>query len=312
MTSIADLSIIIVNYNTSLLLRQCVASIYADLSESNLVAELLVVDNDSTDDSVTALHQSYPTLRVITTGSNRGYGTAANLGLRAAGGRHLLLLNSDTLVQTGALRGITAFLDAQPDAGIAGPRLLNADGSVQRSAFRFPSLVQVALDLFPLFPRLTNTPLNGRYNEDVAGYEQPFRPDFILGAAMGIRRAAFEQAGGFDEGFFMYAEEVDWQQRIRAAGWQVYSLPAARLIHFAGQSTRQQPGRMFVELHRSRARYYRLHEPLAFRLTARLLTRTAMLWNALADWQKQIRGQFDEQELRQRWRVYGQVFRLKG
>lgn len=308
-----DLSVVIVNYNTRELLLQCVASVYDDLmhGSANVAAEVLVVDNASSDGSVAALHDTFPQTTVIESGRNAGYGAGANIGLLAAGGRYLLLLNSDTVVLTGTLRELVAFMEQHPDAGVVGPRLLNADGTVQRSAFRFPGLAQVALDLFPIIPRLTDTRLNGRYDEDAAANQQPFQPDFVLGAAMCVRREVIEQTGGFDESFFMYAEEVDWQRRMRAAGWRVYSLPAARIIHHAGQSTKQQPGRMFVELHRSRALYYRKHKSAAFQIVARLLTKTAMLWNALADWAHALRGDISAGELKQRWRIYGQVFRLK-
>lgn len=308
-----DLSVVIVNYNTRDLLLQCVASVYDDLmrDSASVAAEVLVVDNASSDGSVVALRELFPQAALIESGRNAGYGAGANIGLLAAAGRYILLLNSDTVVLTGTLRELVGFMEQHPDTGVLGPRLLNADGSVQRSAFRFPALAQVGLDLFPILPRLTDTRLNGRYAEDVAANEQQFEPDFVLGAAMCVRREVVAQTGGFDEGFFMYAEEVDWQRRIRVAGWQIYSLPAARIIHHAGQSTKQQPGRMFVELHRSRALYYRKHKPAAFQFAARLLTRAAMLWNAVADWAHALRGDISTAELRERWRVYGQVFRLK-
>jgi len=307
-----DLSIIIVNYNTCALLQQCLASVYADLGEGSngIAAEVIVVDNASGDGSAAMVRDLYPQVRLIESGANLGYGGGANLGLKTARGRYLLLLNSDTIVLEGALRQLVAFMDAHPDVGACGPRLLDPDHSLQRSAFRFPTLAQVALDLFPIFPRLADTALNGRYRQDNPRNQQPFAVDFTLGAAFVVSRAAYERTGGFDEDFFMYAEEVDWAMRIHAAGYNFYSVPAARIVHYAGQSVKSAPRRMFYELHRSRALLYRKHYPPTFQRAARLLTRAAMLYRALADWWQQRHGEFDAAELRQRWRVYGKIFRL--
>jgi N-acetylglucosaminyl-diphospho-decaprenol L-rhamnosyltransferase len=301
----ASLAIIVVNYNTRELLKQCLASVYADLGSGGsdgIAAEVILVDNASSDGSAAMVREVFPQARLIESG--------ANLGLKAAHGRYLMLLNSDTLVLEGALRQLVAFMDAHPDAGMCGPRLLNPDRSLQRSAFHFPTLAQVALDLFPIFPRLTDTALNGRYRQDNLTNQQPFAVDFTLGAAFVVSRAAYELTGGFDEDFFMYAEEVDWAMRIHAAGYNYYSVPTARIVHYAGQSVKRAPRRMFYELHRSRALLYRKHYPPAFQRAARLLTRAAMLYRALADWWQQRRGEFDTAELRQRWHVYGKIFRL--
>lgn len=309
MTPPPDLSIIIVSYNTRQLLAGCLASVYADLGWGTLVAEVIVVDNASRDGSTAMVRAQFPQVRLIESGANLGYGTGANLGLRAAAGRYLLLLNSDTLVQVGALGELVRFMDAHPDVGAAGPRLLNADGTVQRSAFRFPNLVQIALDLFPLVPRLLDTPLNGRYRQDVADQEQPFTVDFTLGAAFVVSRAAYIATGGFDKDYFMYAEEVDWAMRLRAAGFAYYSVPAAKIVHFAGQSVKQVPRQMFYQLFRSRAILYRKHYPRGFQIAARWLVQVAMVWRATTDWWQYRRGGFDYTELRQRWRTYGKIWR---
>lgn len=306
------LSIIIVNYNTCALLEACLASVYVDLGQgsASVGAEVIVVDNASADDSVAMVRQMFPQAILIESKVNLGYGGGANLGLKVARGCYLMLLNSDTLVLDAAFRHLVKFMDSHPDAGACGPRLFNADGSVQRSAFRFPNLNQVALDLFPIFPRLTDTSLNGRYAQDTAAHNEPFQVDFTLGAAFVVSREVYQQTGGFDEDFFMYAEEVDWAMRIHAAGYTFYSVPAARIIHYAGQSVKQAAGLMYYELFRSRAILYRKHYSPAFRRTVRLLTRTAMLQRALADWLKQRQGRISEAELRPSWRVYGKIFRL--
>ncbi len=307
-----DLSIIVVNYNTRALLQACLASVYADLGQEScgVAAEVIVVDNASSDGSAAMVGEQFAQAVLIESGKNIGYGSGANLGLKQARGRYLMLLNSDTLVLDGALHQLMTFMDTHPDAGACGPRLLNPDGSLQRSAFRFPTIAQIALDLFPILPRLTDTPLNGRYPQDNPKNEQPFAVDFTMGAAFVVSRAAYERTGGFDEDFFMYAEEVDWAMRLHAAGYAYYSVPAARIVHYAGQSVKQAPRRMFYELHRSRVLLYRKHYSPAFQQAARLLTRAAMLYRALADWWQWRRGAFNYAELRQRWQVYGKIFRL--
>jgi N-acetylglucosaminyl-diphospho-decaprenol L-rhamnosyltransferase len=310
--STPDLSIIIVNYNTCDLLEACLASVYVDLGQgsASVAAEVIVVDNASQDGSMAMVRRMFPQAILIESEVNLGYGGGANLGLMVARGRYLLLLNSDTVVLDSALRYLVEFMAVHSDAGACGPRLLDADGSVQRSAFRFPNLAQVALDLFPIFPRLTDTALNGRYAQDSADNEAPFAVDFTLGAAFVVSREVYAQTGGFDEDFFMYAEEVDWAMRIHAAGYNFYSVPAACIIHYAGQSVKQAPGRMYYELFRSRALLYRKHYSPVFQLAARLLTRTAMVQHALADWWRNRRGKLSNSELHRSWQVYGKIFRL--
>ena len=149
------------------------------------------------------------------------------------------------------------FLVANPTAGICGPRLQYGDGSFQHGAFHYPGIVQVFLDLFPLdgirgVHRLHNSRLNGRYPTAAWQGLAPFPVDFVLGAALCIRREAIERIGGLDDAFFMYCEEMDWCRRCRQAGWQVYALPAARVIHHAGQSSRQVRWDAYERLWRSR------------------------------------------------------------
>jgi GT2 family glycosyltransferase len=168
-------------------------------------------------------------------------------------------------------------MDSIPEAGLAGARLTYADGRFQQSAFRFPGLAQLTFDLYPLPARLYESRLNGRYprrHYDPEG--NPFPVDHTLGAAMMVRRDVAEATGGFDENFHMYCEEIDWCWRIRSAGWAIYSVPKAEVVHFGGVSTRQIKARSIVDLWRSRAYLYRRHHGRIKYSLARRLVRAGM------------------------------------
>jgi GT2 family glycosyltransferase len=308
------LSVIIVSWNVRSLLDGCLESLRPWLNHesagASAPAENIVVDKATSHGTVAWLRTARPPVQVLASAKNLGFGRANNAGLARARGEWLLLLNPDTLVQPGAVETLITFLAAHPAAGMAAPRLLYGDGSLQRNAFRFPGLAQVVLDLFPLHSRLVESPLNGRYRAERQPDAAPFPIDHPLGAAMLIRRAVYEQVGGFDEGFFMYAEEVDWCRCIRAAGWEIWQVPAACIVHLAGQSTRQVAGRMYVELWRARYQFFAKHYPPRFRQAARLVVRAGMLRKTLAVTLDALRGRRDPAEARALRRTYGAVFRL--
>ncbi len=265
--SAVDLGIVIVNWNVRALLAACLDSVYLDLAHSagDLSAAVCVVDNGSTDGSTAMLREQFPrTLRLE--GENLGMGAGNNRGLRAlqaqVAPRAFLVLNPDTLVRPGALRHLWACLQAHPRAGVAAPKLVNPDGTLQHSAFRFPGLSQAVLDLFPppgRLARLSGSSLNGRYPP--AAYRgQPFRVDHTLGAAFLVRAETIADVGLFDETFEMYCEEIDWQWRMARAGWERWVAPAAEVVHFGGQSTAQAKAQSLKHLWTSRRRlYHRYH-----------------------------------------------------
>ena len=306
MSGVVDLSVVIVSWNTRELLSRCLASLDAALG--NLRAETIVVDNGSSDGTPGAVRARFPGVRLVELECNLGFAAANNCGLVAARGRLLCLLNPDTEPRPGALAALVDFLDRHPAAGAVGPRLINPDGSEQAVGFRFPTLAQVALDAFPLGGRFAGSRLNGRYPRSPR--DRAFPIDFPLGACIVVRRSAADVAGLLDEGYFMYSEEVDWCRRIRGAGWAIWCLPTAEVVHYGGQSTGQQPGRMFVELHRSRSRYYRRHHRPAFRRVAQLLTRLGVLKEVLIAWRRFRRGELSRARWRERVRACGAVFRL--
>lgn len=314
------IGVIIVSYNTAGLLRACLASLRA----CTLPLRVVVVDNHSPDGSAALVRAEFPEAELIALGHNAGYAGGTNEGLRALGrhkaqgtGQHglvssILILNPDTEVQPGAIEALAGFLAAHPRVGLVGPRLLNPDGTLQRAAFRFPTLLMTALDLFPpgevLPGRLYDSWWHGRYPQELG--EAPFAIDHPLGACMLIRREALEQVGGMDEGYFMYSEEVDWCRRIRMAGWAIWQVPAARVTHVGGAATRQFRWRMLVALYRSRMRCIELHSP-AWQLGAqRLIVRAGMVRATLRAWRAYRAGTLSREDLRAHLAAYGEICRL--
>lgn len=269
------LAIIVVSYNTRTLLQACLASVYAGLQTSGLAGEVWVVDNASSDGSADMVRGEFPSAHLIAHPENVGFAAANNLALRAIGfgapdaARELpeavLLLNPDTLILDDALGGLCRALHEQPGTGVVGAALVYPDSRCQHSAFRFPDLLQVFFDFFPLNHRLTDSRLNGRYARSLYAAGRPFAIDFPLGAALMARREAIQQVGLMDERFFMYCEEIDWCLRFRQAGWDISCVPQARIVHYAAQSTRQFRDRMFVALWRSRFRLFEKHYSPFFR-----------------------------------------------
>ncbi|MBN1221021.1 MAG: glycosyltransferase family 2 protein [Anaerolineae bacterium] len=320
-----DLAIIIVNWNVKDLLRRCLASVLADLTASNLSAETWVVDNASTDGSVVMLRRDFPEVRLIASQKNLGFAGGNNAALRAIGFDDapvsgsltapkvnrlpgaVLLLNPDTEVHAGALKILLDFLRNHPEAGIAGARLVNGDGSFQHSTFGFPGLWQLAIELLPLPGRLVASRLNGRYPRTLYEQGQPFPVGHPLGAAMCVRREAIEQVGLLDEGYFMYVEEVDWSKRIVSAGWQAYCVPAAIVTHFGGQSTGQIQTDMFISLWANRYRFYRKHYGRLKVWLAAWIVMLGMRRKATADRQTASRGELAQNELTRRLACYEKV-----
>jgi GT2 family glycosyltransferase len=226
----------------------------------------------------------------------------------------VLLLNPDTIVHPGAIEALAAFLDAHPRVGVVGPRLLNSDGSVQPAAFRFPTLAMTLLDLFPpgeaLPGRLYGSWWHGRYPHERCA-EQPFPIDHPLGACIMARRAVIEQVGMLDEGFFMYAEEVDWCYRIRRAGWSIWQEPRARVAHVGGAATSQFRSRMLIALYKSRLRFFRKHYRRSFVRWHTRIVRAGMLRASLLAWRDYARGRLGADELRARLWTYGKISQLR-
>ena len=299
-----DLGIVIVNWNVCRLLAACLDSVYLDLAQagSQLRAAVCVVDNGSTDGSVAMLHSQFPNTLLLE-GENAGMGAGNNRGLRLLMERHqpfaLLVLNPDTVVRPGALRELVGFLRHNPRAGVAAPKLINPDGSLQHAGFHFPALGQALFDLFPppgRLARLVDSPINGRYSAAAYWRGTPFQVEHTLGAAFAVRGEAVAQCGLFDETFQMYCEEIDWQWRLAVAGWERWVVPAAEVIHYGGRSATQAPAESFVRLWTSRRRlYFRYHSP-ALNALLNPLVRLAMRRRIRANHRRSQRGEMPADE----------------
>jgi len=265
-----DLSIIIVNWNTHDLLAQCLQSVYDTVQELEL--EVFVVDNASTDGSAAMVRERFPQVRLIENRENVGFARANNQAVRESTGRHVLLLNSDTLVLPGALAQMVTFINQNPRVGVVGCQLVNPDGSFQAGGAVFPTLASELAFLLGL----TNL---ARWLFGIThGEDHPHEVDWVGGACMLVRKKAIEQCGLLDERYFMFGEEMDWCYRFRQQDWQCYYLPTAHVIHYRGRSTGQCEDRMIVELYQSKIRFWRKHHgPLAVGLLRFSIAVTSLL-----------------------------------
>jgi len=249
-------AVVIVNYESGPALLNCVEGLRGQVSGRPAVDELVVVDNGSTDGSVDEVRRRHPEVEVVTTGHNLGYGTAANRGVAATSAPLVLVCNPDLEVRPGALPVLAAALDAHPDWALVGPLVRAPDGQRYPSARHFPSLVDAAghalLGIFAPDNRFTRSYQRAELAE--AGPD-PQVVDWVSGACFLVRRSAFEQVGGFDEAYFMYAEDVDLCWRLGRAGWRAAYVPGAEVVHAQGVSTERHPYRMIFEHHRSLVRF---------------------------------------------------------
>lgn len=236
-----DLSIIIVNWNTQQLLRDCLGSVLASHPESArraLELELFVVDNGSADGSPEMVEREFPTVILIRNADNRGFAAANNQALARAGGRYILLLNSDTLVHGDVLANAVDYMDNHCDVAVLGCRVLNADGSIQPSCGRFPGLLNLIvlssglwrLPAPSFLARSQLHPLEGDEAEEV---------DYVSGCFMCVRAGALADVGVLDEKFFFFGEEVDWCRRFRDNGYRVCAAPVGDITHFGSASARK-------------------------------------------------------------------------
>ena len=253
------MSIVTVTFECRELIRRCLQAIPAAAAGRSY--EVIIADNASTDGVVALLREEQPLVRLVEMGSNTGFARANNRAIAASRGRFILLLNPDTTPSPGSVDRLAAFLEQTPAAGVVAPQLLNSDLTDQGTARSFPTAAAAIFGrrslLSKLFPhnRWSRRYLAGRW---VAGSE-PFEVDWVSGAALMVRRDVIARVGGLDEGFFMHWEDADWCHRIKDAGYKVYCLPAAQIVHAEGGSRRGWPPRQLWAFHRGAYRYYAKH-----------------------------------------------------
>lgn len=277
---VPDLSICITSLNASSYLRDCLNSICEQSAYLNwfdaghiksggipssspasekLDFELIIVDNGSTDSTVRMLRAEFSEAVVILNERNEGFTRPINQALRQSQGRYMLVLNPDTIVLPGALNELARYMDAHPEVGICGPKVLNRDGTLQKACRRGVSRPWAAFSYFSglssLFPR---SKLFGGYLLNYLDEDVTNQVDGVSGSCMLIRRQLYDQIGMFDERYFAYQEDADYCFRAKEAGWNVVYLPTAQIVHFGGQGgSRVQPYRSIFEWHRSYYLYYR-------------------------------------------------------
>ncbi len=294
-----DLSIVVVTWNTRELVARCLATAMRAVAACGprLACELIVVDNGSRDGTPEAVRERFPAARLVVLPRNLGFAAGANRGLAAARGRHALLLNSDAGLVPGAIERAVAYLDAHPDVGVVGPRLLRPDGRPRSNAHRYPRLASELLPpgLLALPRRLRRWRALGRGPADV---------EAVRGAALFLRRDVLRRVGALPEQYFFFLEETDWCWRVRAAGLRVVELPGARVVHLSGASSKRlRPSETRIEYHRSLYRFFLRHRGVG---------RAAVVWmlrfaKSLARVVGGAPLALVRPELRPRWRVHRDV-----
>ncbi len=239
-------SIIIVNWNTREILRDCLRSVYEHAGPVDF--HVIVVDNASTDGSADMVRSEFGKVELIANSDNRGFAAANNQGMAVATGRYVLLLNSDTLVLDGAIAKMVTCADAHPDVAVLGCRVLNRDRSLQPTCFMYPSVLNVFLDVTSLSKVAPRSRFFGRARMTWWKRDNVREVEVVTGCFMLVRREAVDRVGVMDDSFFMYGEETDWCYRFRKAGWKVLFAPCGEIIHLGGASSRRAAGEMNLQL----------------------------------------------------------------
>lgn len=264
-----ELSIVIVSFNTREILKECLASIMENVDPA-LEYEVFVVDNNSSDGSVEMIHKLYPSVRLISNSMNRGFAVANNQAIVRCTGNYIMLLNSDTQILSGTAIKIISFMEARPQVGAVGCKLLNLDGSLQPSIYTFPYWLKDTLSVcmegnalkdnqklrarLGPFLRLFGVRFSNAGNHAIAS-----EIDFPQGACLTVRRKVVERIGLLDEGYFFAGEEADWCYRMKGKGWKVYYYPEASVIHHRRGSCKGMEGRAFIQTRKSALRFYEKH-----------------------------------------------------
>lgn len=255
-----DLSIVIISWNVRELLRRCLDSIQESLrgeKGKGLLVETIVFDNGSADGSADMVREDFPWVHLMESEVNLGFTKGNNLAIGQSEGRYILLLNPDTEVVGDALGTMMAYMESHPRVGALGPQLMNPDGTTQSSRRRFPTMATAFLESTVLQPWFQGSGILKRYYllDRPDGEIQPV--DWVVGAALLIRREALHQVGPLDEEFFMYSEELEWCYRLKAQGWEVVYLPTAQVVHQEGRSSEQVLAARHIHFQRSKVLFFK-------------------------------------------------------
>ena len=263
-------TIVIVNYESYPELRNCLASLGP---ESVAGHEIVVVDHVSREPAADAIAREFPEVRLLRVPANEGFAAGVNRGARESHRPYLLLVNPDSVVDAGLVDALTDWISRHEDVGVVGPRLLNADGSVQGSARKFPDFTTAVAGRSSWLTKvLPGNPLSKRNLPAIdAPPDAPIDVDWISGACMLIRRDAFDRVGGMDEGFFLYWEDADFCRRLKEAGWRTVYLPQITSMHIGGRSSMHAADASLAAFHRSAYRLFVKHASAPARLLSPLV-----------------------------------------
>ncbi|MCK5566643.1 MAG: glycosyltransferase family 2 protein [Actinomycetia bacterium] len=240
---IKELSIIIVSYNSLGYLRECLDSIYSHPPGKDF--DIVVVDNASYDGTNGYIRKNHSDVILITNKKNKGFAAANNQAIKTTDSKYILLINSDCEVYEDSINKLTDYIDKNPRVAVAGPKIINSDGSVQYSCRRFPSFFGAAAHtvLTHIYPA---NPISRKYMMADVSRDEPFSVDWVSGSCMIIRRESLKETGPLDENYFMYVEDIDICYRIWQNGWEVYYMPHSEILHHIGGSSRRTSRRALV------------------------------------------------------------------
>ncbi len=301
-----DITVVIVNWNTGDLLRNCLNSVYETMKDIRY--EIIVVDNASTDGSVAMLRKEFPTVTIIENRENRGFGAANNQAFAVMKGRYALLLNSDTILTKHAIGELFQFMENHLDTSLACGQLLNEDGSRQNSIANFPTLITLLANtslLEYLFPK--------RFPSKRYIHKNPVEIESAIGACVLVRKKAMDDIGVFDERYFFFFEETDWAYRMRSAGWKIYHVPSAVIYHLQGKSVGDSI-RSRIEFYRSRYQFFKKYRRSIYVYAVYSIIISRLMINSFFTLLGNIVTVFMKRNLRRKWKVYIQLiyWHLKG
>ncbi len=250
------LSIITVTWNGRKYVEECLLSLD---QQGRVPAEVIVIDNASTDGTHELVEQMFPRFTAIRNSDNLGFAKANNIGIRLSRGKYLCLINSDVVVPSDCLNELYRYMESNPDVAVVGPQMRGHDGAVRRSTMRLPSLGNalcraIAADRWPFLSRLVGGQMMSDFRHDHTADVQVLNGWFWM-----IRREAVEQVGLLDERFFMYGEDIDWCRRFLDAGWRLVFCHSANAVHYGGASSSVAPVRFYLEMHRANLQYWQKH-----------------------------------------------------
>lgn len=301
-----NMTVAIVNHNTRDHLAACLRSVLPEQP-----AEIVVVDNASTDGSAGMVEREFPEVTLVRA-PNEGYGAGANVAFRHTKTPYVLLLNSDTRLHAGTLEGLARYLDQHERVGMVGPKLVNPDGTLQQSVFPTPSPAAELIlwtSLRAVAARIP--PLRAKYYIDWP-HNRAEAVGWIVGAALAIRLEGLNSVGGFDTSYFMYSEEIDLAYSLQRAGWEVHFTPAATITHYGKASTQAYRAEMIVRLCASSHLFYRKHFSRSWQRQLKIVFTYHMVRNLLRDRWRLLRSRCPEEraELAQDVAAWQQVLRL--